>query len=200
MKSTTLLRLSVAFLSVLVAGLPLSCGKVKTKVDGPGFNISEKVLQRSEMELAHSMAEITYLGLQTKSIPSIFFKTDWPDGTVVLFEKIQHRRSYRNDGRGQRADFLVTAKEMRTMLNGIGKLVYQAQFPDADGFVSFSVLRESGGAYEGCELFIGHDERTKFYETLLASLDPKNETGRKRIKFQFNNVVPSSHRKHVEEK
>ena len=140
-------------------------------------------------QLSQAQGKITYLGEQTKIVPTVAFAVEAHELAMVRFLGVQRsRKPYVNDESPYTKTFTVGREQFKQILSAIQPLA------KSDGgqrdFLSFSVLTGAGAALTGEEVFISRAEGKRFYSTLLQTLSPENADGQKFIRAQLKNVYP----------
>jgi len=141
-------------------------------------------------QLSQAQAKITYLGEQTKLVPTVAFAVEGHKVAMVRFLSVQRsRRPYTNDESPYTKTFAVSRDEFKRMLSGVQPIVKSAAEGGQD-FLSFSVVTGAGAALVGEECLIPRSQGKQFYAALLQSLSPANIEGQTIVRAQLKNVYP----------
>lgn len=153
--------------------------------------MAESILDATEQQLKRAQAKITYLGEQTKPIPTVVFFTEGHKPSRNSFLKVQRSpHPYTNDELPYTVQFSVTAFEFRRILSTLKPVLTKEEIGKGPQFLSFSIVRENGSQIEGHEFAIGPSFGEVFYRRLISALEPKNEAARTGLAKQFRNVYP----------
>ncbi len=153
--------------------------------------MAQSIFVTTEAELHKAQAKITYLGVQTKPIPTVTYSVEGYPISMNLFLAVQRKQDpYMNDQLPYTKAFTVTVAEFHRMLTAIKPVVTSTPAVGDAEFLSFSVTRETDAGIEGQEFRIGPHTGKEFYEKLIAALVPENHSGRAILTKQFVNVLP----------
>ncbi len=144
----------------------------------------------TDAQLSSAQAKVTYLGEQTKVVPSVAFSVAGHRLAMVRFLDVQRsRRPYINDESLATKQFAVPVDVFRRILLAVRPIVT----PDEERgpeFLSFTVVTGAGAALVGEEHLIGQAKGKKFYTALLQALPPDEAQAQNIIRAQFRNVYP----------
>ena len=144
----------------------------------------------ADEQLSRAQAKITYLGEQTKPIPTVAFAVEGHKIAMARFLEVQHsRKPYVNDEISSARVFFVSRDEFRHVLAGLQSIA-EAGPEEGPAFLSFAVLTGSGAALIGHEYFIPKTRGKQFYARLLEALPPDRGEARAIVQSQFKNVLP----------
>jgi hypothetical protein len=151
--------------------------------------MAESILEATSQQLRQAQAKITYLGPQTKPIPTVVFGTEGWEIAKDAFIKVQSR-PYANDELPYTARFTVKPAEFNRILLAVKPLVLKEDVAKGGEFLSFAIVRQANGEYTGHEFRIGPLCGKQFYERIIGALEPENHLGRAALTKQFRNVLP----------
>jgi hypothetical protein len=148
------------------------------------------IWELGDPQLTRAQAKITYLGVQTKSVPTVVFGVEGHKVAMVRFLSVQRAgKPYDNDELPYTKSFSVSSQELRRIMSALRPIVTAINEPEGD-FLSFSVLTGAGDSIVGEEFLIPRSRGKQFYTALLDSLSEKNSEGRLIVGQQFKNVYP----------
>jgi hypothetical protein len=167
------------------------CGNVSP----PGFALKEATLASSvwvltDEQCRNAQAKITYLGEQTKPVPTLLFGVGRTP-SIAAFLKVQRSAApYDNDTMPYTKTFTVSSEEFRRMLAAVQPIVANIaeQRPD---FLSFAVLCAGNNEVVGEEFPISRALGEAFYRALLTAVSPDNEMAKMMLTNQYKNVYPT---------
>ncbi len=152
--------------------------------------MSESILNATEEQLKNAQAKITYLGEQSKPIPTVVFFTEEHDFSMNRFTQL-HRthKEYDNDSLPYTMQFTVKPVEFKRLLHALKPLLSKEDIAKGEEFLSFCVVYKTDLGQEGYEFLINASSARSFYEILIDALEPDNEVGRKALTKQFKTVL-----------
>jgi len=140
-------------------------------------------------QLANAQAKLTYLGEQTKIVPTVALTVEGHKLAMVRFLSVQRtRKPYANDESPYTKTAVVSRAEFQRLLAGVQPIVDKSNVQP--NFVSFTVVNGAGAALVGQEFFISRSDGKQFYAALLQALSPGNDEARALIRIQLRNVYP----------
>jgi len=157
----------------------------------PPMTKVETILHATEQQLASGQAKITYLGPQTKPIPTVVLHAQDRDVSMEDFTEVQPTpEPYPNDPLPTTVVFAVTPAELHRMLLAVEPVV-TATDAGGDAFLAFTVVRRERSRVTGAEWAVGPDAAPAFYRALIGALDPANAGGRAALTRQATHVGAS---------
>ena len=145
------------------------------------------VLDATEAQLRRAQAKLTFLGPQTKPIPSIVLFTEGYAPSLDAFVPYHRsRRTYAVDDLPYTLRLAVSSAELMRMLRAAKALLVG---PTSSGpeLVSFTVVNETPSR-AGEEFVIQESVVERFYKAAIGALDPKNSAARQALSAQAANV------------
>jgi hypothetical protein len=153
------------------------------------MTVVDSILQATEKALASAQAKISYLGPQTKPIPTVVFHAQDHDVVMEDFTEVQPRpEPYPNDPLPYTVFFAVTPAELHRMLLAVEPVVTATDAAAEGDFLAFTVVRRERARVTGAEYRVGPASARAFYGALLGALDPGNTAGRAALTRQATNV------------
>jgi hypothetical protein len=152
--------------------------------------MTSSIWAASDEQLKTAQAKITYLGVQTKAVPTVVFAVEGHEIVMVRFLSVQRSvKPYDNDELPYTKRFGVSAHEFRQMMAAVKPVLdsITTQRPD---FLSFTALSGAGNAIVGEEVLIPRPLGKPFYAALLGAVSPTNASAKEILSQQFRNVVP----------
>lgn len=152
------------------------------KYDLPENSPTASVLQTD------AQAKISYLGEQTKPIPTVIFGLEHREIGILQRLSREHPGAlYPNDTMPYTKSFTVTAAEFARMLAAIRPIVSAIRHPVPD-HLSLFVLTGEASKSEAQEFFIPGSVSKAFYHALLGALSPRNKPAKALLETQCRNV------------
>jgi hypothetical protein len=162
-----------------------------TNPQKPEVTMTESILDATEQQLRLARAKITYLGEQTKPVPTVVFRTEGSKPSMEHFLQFQrNRQQYSNDEMPYTKTFLLSPAEFRRALQAVKPVVTDPAAAMGPDFLSFVVVSEADTGLSGQEFLIAPRAGKAFYQKLIGALDPENKTARDTLTSQFRNVIP----------
>jgi hypothetical protein len=151
-------------------------------------------------EFRQAAAKISFFGDQKRPIATVLFQTEDVNCSVDAFRDVQKGVMYLNDEDDFVVGFTVTLDEFRRMLEAVKDILIRgANLKNEDrAILSFSILQAQGAELEGAEFRFDRSVAVDFYPALLDAIDPQNVEGRRLLRDQYEQIVPSSARKKPE--
>lgn len=123
-------------------------------------------------QLRTAQAKITYLGVQSKPVPTVTFGIAGQAVVMARFLEVQlSQQPYDNDEMPYTKSFPVSVNEFQRMLAAAKPILVQLDTGRAD-FLSFCVVSGSGDEIVGKEFFIPSSRGESFYRALLGAVSP----------------------------
>ena len=153
--------------------------------------MNESILGATIDQLRTAQAKITYLGTQSKPIPTVVFSTEGHHVDLQQFTSVQQlRKPYPNDELPDTMQFTVQPEEFRRILDTLKPVLAENDKASGPVILSFSVVRSTPTA-TGHEFRIHRDTARRFYAALVNALDAGNEPGRAALNKQSSVALPS---------
>ena len=156
-----------------------------------GVTMATTILDAKKEQLNKAQAKITYKGVQSKPVPTVAF---YSAGYTMSFDRFYDvERSavpYGYDNLETLRQFTVKPEEFEGLLSAVNAIATKAHARTTDEFLSFCVVRQIDGEFEGAEFKIGYDFGEPFYRALIDALDRSNEAGIHALTEQFRYVYP----------
>ena len=147
--------------------------------------MAQSILDSSEDQLKMAQAKITYLGEQTKPIPTIAFYTEGHRLAMETFVQFQQgQREYDNDSLPYTQTFRVTPVEFRRLLLAAKPRLIPAAKSANPNYLSFCVVRKEAGGQVGEEFWIEPAAGAVFHRAVMEALESQNDAGRKALAGQ----------------
>src|SRR5262249_10300750 len=139
---------------------------------------------------ALAQAKISYLGEQTKPIPTVIFGLENREIDILQRLSREHPGAlYTNDKMPYTKTFTVTEQEFRRMLSAVLPIVSTNRDSVPD-YLTFLVLIGQGDTSQTEEFLITRSGSTAFYRALLGALAQDNKPGQVLLEAQCGNVCP----------
>ena len=152
--------------------------------------MNESILDATIDQLRMAQAKITYLGTQSKPIPTVIFFTEGHHVDLDQFASVQqHGKAYPNDDLPYTMQFTVRPEELRRILDALKPVLAGNDKVSGPVILSFTVTRSE-------RTVIGHEFRIhtvaapRFYSALVNALDAGNELGRTALNKQSAAALP----------
>ena len=146
--------------------------------------MNTSVLDATEDQLRNSQAKLTFVGPQTKPIPTVVFHAEGYAPSMDAFVRFHHSgRSYQNDELPNTIQFAVSPSEFMRFLRAV-KPVLTASSSSGLELVSFTVVHQSVGGRTGEEFIIREPSVEQFYRAAMGALDPQNSNAKQGLRSQ----------------
>jgi len=156
-----------------------------------GRKMAESIWTLTDAQLSEAQAKITYLGEQTKIVPTVTFAVKGHNVVIVRFLDVQRSgKSYINDESPYTKNFNVSREEFKSILSALQGIL-KSGAEDKRDFLSFTVVAGTGNAFVGEECLVPRSKGKQFYNALLQSLSPDNTEAHTIVRTQFKNVYPN---------
>lgn len=143
----------------------------------------QTILDATAEQLPQAQAKITFIGTQSKPIPTVIVATAAGAPWLDEFTVIQNQRTYENDTE-RVSQFLVSPQEMHKLLGSVrGSVVAQAS-GSQPRVLSFCVARKKDDQVVGEQFWVESAKASGFYRQLLDALPRENEKGRAALESQ----------------
>lgn len=141
-------------------------------------------------QLVKAQAKITYLGPQSKPIPTVVFAVKGHKVSMIRFVSVQRSpKPYENDELPYTKFFEVTADEFRRMLEAAINVIGTGGSTEAE-FLAFTYVTGAGASASGKEYLIPHSRGKQFYTALLSSLASGSVEAKLILEQSFKNAYP----------
>ena len=155
--------------------------------------MSDPILAVNVEQLTQAQAKITYLGEQSKPIPTVIFHTE---GYVVRLDRFVGMQDdptpYDNDSLPYTQSFAVSASEFHRILLTLKTMLEALDPSRKPEFISFTVTCDTDSGLIGQEYRLNYEQGSGFYSALIEALDPDNLEGREIISKQSRNIYPEN--------
>ena len=142
-------------------------------------------------QLIRAQAKITYLGEQSKPIPTAIF---FSKGFTVELEKLLSVQSdptpYSNDRLPYTKSFAVSPQEFHRILSSVKSILEGTDAAQKPEFLSFTVTSDTESGLIGQEFGLNYGQGAGFYSALIEALDSNNIQGHEIILKQYKNIYP----------
>lgn len=150
----------------------------------------DSILDATVEQLRSAQAKITYLGEQSKPIPTIIFHTRGYRVNLSDFLAVQKTgRPYANDDLPYTRRVPLEPTEFRKILQSL-KPTLKSSDGGGPEFLSFTVLRTWNTKTAGQEFRIGTVEGREFFTKLTEGINPENVEARSAVNTQFLAIFP----------
>jgi hypothetical protein len=153
--------------------------------------MNDSVFSAGADQLTRAQGKITYLGEQSKPIPTVLFFSEGFVSELDKFFKMQTDPTpYDNDMLPSTLSFTVSPAEFHRILQSV-KPVLEVLDPSAQPeFLSFTVAYSTDSDWIGQEFRLDYEQGAAFYTSLIGALGPDNDVGREAVTKQYRNVYP----------
>jgi hypothetical protein len=141
------------------------------------------VLDATEDQLGQSQGKLTFLGPQTKPVPTVVFSAENHTPAIQAFVPFHlSRRPYQNDDLPYTVTFMVSRTEFMRLLKAVRPLVVMPG--SGSDLISFTVVHESPNGKSGGEFMIKESLAEAFYRAAIGALSADNVAGQKALSDQ----------------
>lgn len=158
----------------------------------PGFDTTTDIFGWTSEELQLAQAKITYLGEQTRPVPTVVFSTEesaFPASLEHFLDFQQSSKAYGNDRLSTIMRFTVAPEVLRRMISNVRVTLTGKEIVAGTPFLSFTLVRKVGNEIQGREFLISRDSGTSFYQGLISAFDV-GTTVPDPLLSQFKRVYP----------
>jgi hypothetical protein len=167
--------------------LAILCGAGFSPRVAAEARLASSVWTLTDEQYRMAQAKITYLGEQTKPVPTVLFGVR-QNLSIEAFLKAQRSATpYDNDTMPYVKTFTVSTEEFRRMLVAVRPII--ADIPEQRAnFLSFSVICIDNSEVCGEEFLITSELGETFYRALITGLSSDNEKAKRILISQYRNV------------
>jgi hypothetical protein len=147
-------------------------------------NMNTSVLEITADQLRTAQAKLTFLGPQSKPVPTVVF---FIEGHLPSMEAFipwhRSRRPYENDDLPYTVKFAVSRAEFMRLLQAERGLLAGSSSSGGE-FISFTVVVETPSGGAGEEFTIREPLLEEFYKTAIGAMNPDNSAARQGLSGQ----------------
>ncbi len=161
---------------------------------GIKYEISDQILDPAEKGFDQIRMKLTYIGPQTKPIPTVILRIqDLNVGKESFYPVQRDYKIYGNDTGPYVNVFNLSPTEFKKILTAVKPLLKNSNRENTDSDrVSFSVVSQTApGNFMGKEYFISTEFGANFYQKLVESLKDSDLDVQKAISAQSLNAFPN---------
>jgi hypothetical protein len=147
--------------------------------------MNTSVFETTADQLRNAQAKLTFLGPQSKPVPTVVIFVEGHVPSIEAFIPWQRsRRPYQNDDLPYTIKFAVSRVEFVRLLQ-TEKALLTGSSPAGAEFVSFTVVVETvSGSRAGEEFAIREPLLEQFYKTAIGAMNPDNSAARQGLSSQ----------------
>lgn len=148
--------------------------------------MSGTIWDLSEKHLSQAQAKITYLGPQTKPVPTVIFAVEGHKPALVRFLSVQQSgKAYGNDSLPNLQTIHVPTQIFRNIVAAVRPVVSGVTSASGDlPLLSFAVTAGAGDALIGQEFLIHQPSARQFYAAVLSAIPATEAESRKVLETQ----------------
>ena len=173
---------------MVLAGCFVSEGNHNGRFTG---KMNDSIFGVNVEQLTRAQAKITYLGEQSKPIPTVIL---FSKGFAVELDKFLKMQGdptpYGNDTLRYTQSFAVSAPEFHRILLSVKPILEALDSSQKPDFLSFTVTCDTDSGLIGREYQLSYQQGGGFYTALVDALDSANVVGRETVSKQYRNIYP----------
>jgi hypothetical protein len=146
--------------------------------------MNASVFDAIEGQLRAAQAKLTFLGPQSKPIPTLVLFTEGRAPSMKTFVPFHHaHHPYDNDDLPYTVQFAVSRDEFLRLLRAEKALLTNASASGAE-LISFTVVIQTTGGIAGDEFVVKESQAEPFYRGAIGALNPENSAARQGLTSQ----------------